>query len=92
MPMTPTIFISKIIAKDSNRTFTTFGVNITYSGDLFFEITANSEDASPTWTEVPLISGVNMAGTFTVSGSSIQYRIIGIPGTVITGPIIIEYS
>ena len=77
----PKTLISEKISKGT--VFTSVKITIQFTGTFKFEITANAENASPTWDEVSLTSNIEATQTFTVSGSVVQYRIIGNVGAVI---------
>lgn len=83
---TPTVLVSNVIAFEppaSSLNITAVTVTINYTGNISFDITANSTDASPTWDNIPLTSKVSASKTLTLPGKSVAYRIIGAPGTTI---------
>ena len=78
MSLFPTTIISNRISLGSN--VKSVNIRVYFTGSLSFEITNNSGDASPTWSPVTLTSGVMTTFTFTTTGDSVQYRIIGMSG------------
>ena len=85
----PKTLISKEV--DKGTTYTKVKVTVIFTGNINFSITANGDASTPTWNEITLVSGVESAETtFTVSGDSVKYRIIGSAGAVVSKPLKLE--
>lgn len=81
----PTVLISKTIYTGI-RLIDSFSIIITYTGSIDMEITSNATDPTPVWTNLgSIINNTSNTGTFINPGRFIQYRIIGSPGSIITG-------
>ena len=87
----PKSLISKEV--DKGTTYTKVKVTCTFTGNINFSITANGDAGTPTWNTIPLVSGTESSETtFTVSGDSVKYRIIGSSGAVVSKPLKLELS
>ena len=82
MPIYPKTLISKEVEK-GDGTLIGVDIRIYFTGSITFEITANADDASPTWDQVSLTSGELTNHLFTVQGDEARYRIVGSAGATI---------
>lgn len=77
----PTTFISEIIYTGI-KLVDSVSITMNYTGNIKFEITLNATDANPTWKEVSLVSSTTSIATIDVPGRFLQYRIIGVPDSI----------
>ena len=81
------LLLSDIIAYEpasSLLNVTSVIVSVNFSGSIVFDITGNSNDTTPTWDTITLIPNTPTTKVLTVPGKSVQYRILGFPGTNIS--------